>query len=40
MGVIGRGVSGFIPQTPRRNPEEHDIRRFLDNTFLNLVVGV
>ena len=27
MGVIGRRVSGFIPQTPRRSPEEHNSAR-------------
>ena len=27
VGVIGKRVSGFIPQTPRRSPEEHNSAR-------------
>ena len=27
MGVIGKRVSGFIPQTPPRSPEEHNSTR-------------
>ena len=27
MGVIGRRVSVYIPQTPRRSPEEHNSAR-------------
>ena len=27
VGVIGRRVSGYIPQTPRRSPEEHNSAR-------------
>ena len=27
VGVIGKRVSGFIPQTPRQSPEEHNSAR-------------